>query len=469
MAVGATPPMEGQNCTLPIRHATTLHDPSSMLAPETALFFAIDLHFALQMMGAQGEAARPDKDEVTYFVNRDSQGWVVQTVRRRVYIELKLECTRCRFWDGHKSRDDWLCVYCRNSFPSKLQLTDHRVGGCPCGPVDRRGQKLELPVYPNLKTAKQGKDLKAALQRGERGQWDVLQDDSAWLDLNPELRDLTFPPLGARVHERRFMLPTIEELRASHVPARGWVQSQATPPPQQSPLRQPAQPSVSEFVDLGDEDDAEPTSRPKKRSHARMEEGQRVHVSARQFKPAPRRPEPAARKGCPQPGPPPEPIRVAPIQARSPSPQRMAILAPPSPVACAAPTPPLTPVPPAQSPRPDPDFATTMRKERQAFYVATSTSARASVKMDSPKPALRPQIQPPGLYHLMEFGLLKFDAELGEFHVFQDELEGWRSDPHFNDRLWLAYGKFQSPKHQVCGFHSVQFHLQKIGCACYQL
>ena len=89
--------------------------------------------------------------------------------------------------------------------------------------------------------------------------------------------------------------------------------------------------------------------------------------------------------------------------------------------------------------------------------------------MDSPKPALRPQIQPPGLYHLMEFGLLKFDAELGEFHVFQDELEGWRSDPHFNDRLWLAYGKFQSPKHQVCGFHSVQFHLQKIGCACYQL
>ena len=80
------------------------------------------------MMDAEGEQSWPREDEVTYFVNRDSQGWVQQTVRRRVYIELKLECTRNRIRDGHKARDDWLCAYCKCSFPSKLRLTDHRVG-----------------------------------------------------------------------------------------------------------------------------------------------------------------------------------------------------------------------------------------------------------------------------------------------------------------------------------------------------
>ena len=168
------------------------------------------------MMDAEGEGSRPDKDEVTYFVNRDSQGWVVQTVRRHVYIELKLECIHCIFQDGQKARDDWLCVYCKSFFPSKLRLTDHRVGGCPCGPMDPTGRKLELPVYPNLKTVKHGKDLQVALQRGERGLWDV-QDDSMWLELNPELRDVTYPPTGARVHSRRFMEPTIKGLTASHV------------------------------------------------------------------------------------------------------------------------------------------------------------------------------------------------------------------------------------------------------------
>lgn len=146
-------------------------------------------------MEAEGQGARPQEDEVTYFVNRDSQGWVAQTVRRRVYIELKIECTLYRSRDVQKARDDWLCVYCRNGFPSKLRLSDHRVGGCPCGPVDASGRKLELPVYPNLKTAKQGKDLKAALQRGERSFTDVLRDDSMWLELNPELRDVAEPPL----------------------------------------------------------------------------------------------------------------------------------------------------------------------------------------------------------------------------------------------------------------------------------
>jgi hypothetical protein len=423
-----------------------------MLAPQIALFLAIDFHCALQRMDAKVEEARPDEDEVTYFVNRGSQGWVVQTVRRRVYIELKLECTRCRFRNGQKARDDWLCVYCRNSFPSKLRLTDHHVGGCPCGPVDPTGQKLELPVYPNLKTAKQGKDLKATLQKGECGLRDVLQDESMWLELNPELRDVTYPPTGVRVHSRRFMEPTIEGLTASHVTMRGGEQSRPRPQPQQSPLRHSAEPVASNFVDLGDDntDDVEPpNSRPKKRSHARMEEGHRVFHSTRQFKTVPRRHnhEPAARKVRPQPGPPPHSIWVSLIQARSPSPERMAILARPSPVACDAPTPPVTHVPPMQSPRAHPDIAMGLRKERQAFYVGATTLAHASVQMDSPKPALRPPIQPPGLYHLMQCGLLKFDAECSEFHVFEEELEGWKNDPAFIDRLFAAYGRFYSSKH----------------------
>jgi hypothetical protein len=148
-------------------------------------------------MAHEGVAPRLGEDEVKYFVNRDSQGWVEQTVRRRVYIELKLECTRNRSRDGQKAQDDWLCVYCKSPFPSKLRLTDHRVGGCPCGPVSPTGEKLELPVYPNLKTAKQGKDLKAALQRGERSVWDVLQNNPMWLELNPELKDASYPPPGA--------------------------------------------------------------------------------------------------------------------------------------------------------------------------------------------------------------------------------------------------------------------------------
>ena len=431
-------------------------------------------------MEAEGQGARPQEDEVTYFVNRDSQGWVAQTVRRRVYIELKIECTLYRSRDVQKARDDWLCVYCRNGFPSKLRLSDHRVGGCPCGPVDASGRKLELPVYPNLKTAKQGKDLKAALQRGERSCTNVLRDDSMWLELNPELRDVAEPPLGARVHVRRFMLQSIEHLAASHVTWRGGTQS--TTRSQRSPLRQPAHSAASDFVDLGDDgtDEAEQsTSRPKKRSRSQMEDCTRNFHSTRQFKEAPRRPnpEPAARRqnsepaprrqnpeptpraARPKPTPPPHPIRVKPIASRSPSPERMAILAPPisappSPVAQAAPTPPVTPVPPTKSPRADPlpadaDIVTGLRKERQAFYVGAATSARASVKMDTPKPALRPPIQPPGLYYLMQCGLLKFDAKCSEFPAFQEELEAWKNDPAFKHRLLAAYGTFHLPKHQV--------------------
>lgn len=88
MAVGAIPCTERGSGMMPTRQATNF-----MLPPQAALFLAIDLHCGLHRMGAEGEAPRPDDDKVTYFVNKDSQGWVQQIVRRRVYIELKLECT----------------------------------------------------------------------------------------------------------------------------------------------------------------------------------------------------------------------------------------------------------------------------------------------------------------------------------------------------------------------------------------
>ena len=200
MAVGEFPPTGGSNCSdrRTMRHTATVPQaqcPPFTLPPETALFLAIDIHCLLQKMDSHSGAPLHNDDEVTYYVNRDSAGWVEQRVRRRVYIELKIECTRNRSRDVQKARDDWLCVYCKGSFPSKLRLTDHRVVGCPRGPVDSHGSKLELPVYPNLKNAKQGKDLKLALQRGDGSVWDSLHHNSIWLDLNPELRDVTCPPL----------------------------------------------------------------------------------------------------------------------------------------------------------------------------------------------------------------------------------------------------------------------------------
>ena len=84
-----------------------------------------------------------------------------------MYTELKLKCTRNRSRDVGKARDVWLCVYCRGHFPSKLRLTDHRIAGCAYGHVNSNGSKWKLLIYPNLKTAKQGKDLNKTLQRGD--------------------------------------------------------------------------------------------------------------------------------------------------------------------------------------------------------------------------------------------------------------------------------------------------------------
>ena len=447
-----------------------------MLAPELALFLAIDFDCFLQNM-ASATGAREDQ-VVTYYVNRDSAGWVEQCVRRRVYIELKLECTRNRCMDNQKARDDWLCLYCRASFPSKLRLTDHRVVGCPCGPVDSKGVKWELPVYPNLKTAKQGKDLKLALQRGEGSIWRNLHDDAVWLDLNPELRDLIYPPLGARVQLRKFLEPTIASLTPTpahaHQDVRPQMKTKVVRPPKPQPASGEGDCVVIEDEDTEDEPKT-PPSRPKKRPHAEMEEGQRPYFSSRAYKASPRKATPTPhperhsqhlpRSTRPQSSdgsqrrPPPHPVRVAPIQSRSPSPERAIILPPPPPPS----PPPMPEVIPTPSPVPHvtrspppmnrsactQDLATGLRKDRQAFYVKVASDARASVKMDTTKPALRPPIQPPGLFFLIACGLLKLDLEFGDFQGFQGEVDKWVNDPHFLDRLYAAYGRYCHPLHQV--------------------
>jgi hypothetical protein len=77
--------------------------------------------------------------------------------------------------------------------------------------------------------------------------------------------------------------------------------------------------------------------------------------------------------------------------------------------------------------------------------------------MDTPKPALRPPIQPPGLFYLMPCGLLTCDLECGEFEAFHDEVHKWQNNPLFKDRLWAAYGRFHAPSHQVQSSPSICF------------
>ena len=69
-----------------------IHPLSFLVPPLTALFLAIDL----QNMESARQTQHTAEDEVVYYVNRDHSGWVEQRVRRRVYIELKLECPRNR-------------------------------------------------------------------------------------------------------------------------------------------------------------------------------------------------------------------------------------------------------------------------------------------------------------------------------------------------------------------------------------
>ena len=434
----------------------------------SALFMAIDSHGCLQAKENEAEATMAAGDEVVYYVNRDSQGWVEQYVRRHVYIELKLECTRNRSRHADKAMDDWMCLYCRGAFPSKLRLTDHRVGGCLCGPVTSTGAKWELPVYPNLKTAKQGKDLKLALQRADGELWNNLHDAEVWLDLNPELRDVTLPPLGAKVQVRLFMEATLETLTAYPPPPRDprpQPKGKAPLPPRHDSA--PPEGLGSAFFEIPSDDteeDEAPPLRPKKRSHADMDQSNRHFRAQGQKQGGEARPSNLPRPSQPAAAghrvPPHRPIQVSPLQSRSPPPERRAILLPPPPtkqvppspaahVPPDAPAPPDTPATRKETPREEQDLAQGLRAERHAYYVKASATARGNVNMDIPKPAFRPPVQPLGLFHLLACGLLQFDLEHGKFEDFEAQVADWKKHPSYLDRLYAAYGRYCDPAHQV--------------------
>jgi hypothetical protein len=309
-------------------------------------------------------------------------------------------------------------------------------------------------VYPNLKMAKQGKDLKLALQRGDGELWDNLHEDAVWLELNPELKEVILPPMTTRVQVRSFMEATLERLTATPPPPRDFrPQARGKAPLPPRPESAPSQPP--HFVDIATDDsdeDETPLVRMKKRTHAEVEGGHRVFVSKRQFRATPRqqsplhsRQPPSAEQRPPNPTraahspaaghrvPPTHPIQVAPLQSRSPSPERVAILLPPPPpkqmpsspgahMSADAPLPPVTPASHMAAPTQERDEATGLRKERHAFYLKAASAARGAVKMDNSKPPLRPTIQPPGLYHLMACGLLSIDLEHGQFEDFEQQV-----------------------------------------------
>lgn len=87
IAIGAFPPMEGNTYLQPrtMLHtacATNIHSRLFMLAPEIALFLAIDLHCSLHKMDYEAKAPLLEEDKVT--VNTNFVGWVEQRVRRSV-------------------------------------------------------------------------------------------------------------------------------------------------------------------------------------------------------------------------------------------------------------------------------------------------------------------------------------------------------------------------------------------------
>lgn len=143
---------------------------------------------------------------------------------------------------------------------------------------------------------------------------------------------------------------------------------------------------------------------------AHMADGHRVFHSSRQFKAAQTKPTPhgggerqsthpaersrlATASGVHQ-RPPPQPLRVTPIQSRSPSSERIAILPPLTLAPHAVVDSPMSHVFPMQTSTGSEDVALRLRKDRQVFYVKVASAARSSVKMDNPKHALRPPIQP---------------------------------------------------------------------------
>ena len=264
------------------------------------------------------------------------------------------------------------------------------------------------------------------------------------------------------------MEETLDSLTATAAMAGGSAQFKAGT--QQTPKARSTPAPPPDVVDLGDDDNDdsdEPTPQPKKRTHAEMDGSHEVFHSEKQFMRVHRKPsaEPSrrshgavrqransSRPSQPLQCPPPQPLRVTPIMSRNPSPERVALLGPVTPVPHvpqAAPTPFVTPIPPGDNSRVEHELAARLRKDRQAFYLKAASAARAEVKMDTAKPPLRPPVQPPGMFHLLQCGFLKFDLECGSFPAFQEEVEGWRNDPSCMDRFWAAYGRFHGPSHQV--------------------
>ena len=288
------------------------------------------------------------------------------------------------------------------------------------------------------------------------------------------------------------MEPTLDTLTASAAPGCGSHREKAAT---QRPSKARGIPESSpDVVDLGDDNNGDsdtvtPPSQPRKRTHSAMEEDWGVFHDPRQFKRVHRKSaaEQSRRPAQPDrhktnPGrtsnlsscPPPQPLRVAPIQSRSPSPERVAILGPETPVPNvpgAAPISSETPIPHNENSAGEVDVAAKLRKDRQAFYLKATNAARMEVKMDTAKPPLMPPLAPPGLFHLLQCGFLKFDVHKGSFPDFQEEVDNWRHDPACMDKLWAAYGKFHSPLHQVCAFFDpteLPFHCQfcSMFCVC---
>ena len=269
------------------------------------------------------------------------------------------------------------------------------------------------------------------MQRGNGELWENLHDNAVWLDLNPELKDAVYPPLGARVQERRFMEPTLETLKACPASATE-CRSHPKPLPRRPNTAAPTPPT---FVDLQDEDHVEDEHeaappRPMKRSHAEMAKEHEVFLrnhrkrnsqhkrqNGGRDRPAPNSARAAHPRSVGREGPPPHPIHVAPIATRSPSPDRDVFRFAHS---LHVVTPPDIPLP---SDSTSDDMILGLRKDRHAFHKRAANAARTSVKMENPKPTLRPPIQPPGLFHLMACGLLTFDLERGEFQAFEDKVQ----------------------------------------------
>ena len=233
------------------------------------------------------------------------------------------------------------------------------------------------------------------------------------------------------MHERHFMEHTLESLSVCLPPA---AECRPHPKPMASLHRRPntTMSTSAAFVDLHDDDDVKEKHettpfRTNKRSHVKM--GKEDHVYGRNHRkrhpqhgresvggdrpgPNPARtthPPSVDREGSPS-----RPIRVISIATRCHSLDRDVFW---SAHFHAANVPPKVPLP---SDTPSDDMIAGLQRDRHAFAMRAANVARMSVKMDNPKPTLRPPIQPPGLFHLMPCGLLTFNLERDEFQAFEE-------------------------------------------------